>query len=382
MASKQDYYEILGISKGADEKEIKSAYRKMAKKYHPDANPDNKEAEEMFKKVGEAYEVLSDPQKRAAYDQYGHAAFEQGGGAGGFGGFSGGFDAGDIFESFFGGGGGFSDIFGGGSSSRRRNGPARGADVQTVLTLTFEEAVFGCKKEINLPVTEKCSDCNGTGAKAGTYPETCSRCGGTGQERVTRQTPFGAMTNVSTCSACHGSGKIIKNPCPKCNGQGHVRVNKNITVDVPKGINHGQSIRKTGLGEAGRNGGSNGDLYIQIRVLPHKNFVRDGNDIYQNVYIDMVQAALGDNIKIPTLEGEEIYAVKPGTQPESTVTLRNKGVFNVRNERERGNMILTFKVNIPTKLNDKQKNLLKEFAEAGGSNYKKESFFDKMKKKM
>ncbi|MBQ6553750.1 MAG: molecular chaperone DnaJ [Firmicutes bacterium] len=358
----RDYYEVLGVSKGASDDEIKKAYRKLAKKYHPDANPDNKEAEEKFKEVGEAYEILSDSQKRAAYDQYGHAAFEaggMGGGAGGFGGFSGGVDMGDIFESFFGGAGGFGDMFGGGS--RRRNGPVNGSDIQVSLTLSFEEAVFGCSKEINIAVTDTCDSCHGTGAKPGTSAETCSRCHGTGQERVVRQTILGSMQSVTTCSACGGKGKIIKEKCPKCGGQGRVRVNKTIKVDIPKGINHGQSIRKSGQGEAGINGGAPGDLYIEIRVMPHKQFVREGNDIYLNVPITMTQAALGAEITIPTLEGEEKYTVKPGTQPEQKVTLRNKGVFYVRNPKERGNMVLTFKVNIPTNLSEKQKDLLREF---------------------
>ncbi len=382
--AKRDYYEVLGVQKGADESEIKKAYRKLAKKYHPDANPGDKEAEEKFKEVGEAYEVLSDAQKRAAYDQYGHAAFEQGGmggGAGGFGGFSGGVDMGDIFESFFG-GSGFGDIFGGGGSSRRRNGPVNGSDIQVSLTLSFEEAVFGCSKEISLNVTDTCDQCHGSGAKPGTSAETCTRCRGTGQERVVRQTPFGSMQSVTTCSVCGGKGKIIKEKCPKCGGQGRVRVQKTIKVDVPKGINHGQSIRKAGLGEAGVNGGQPGDLYIEIRVMPHKQFVRNGNDILLNVNLSMTQAALGANITIPTLEGEEVYGVKAGTQPESKVILRNKGVWNVRNNKERGNMILTFKVNIPTRLTEKQKELLRQFDDPDTEPKKEEhkGFFGKKKK--
>ncbi len=378
--AKRDYYEVLGVSKSADENEIKKAYRKLAKKYHPDANPGDKEAEEKFKEVGEAYEVLSDSQKRAAYDQYGHAAFEQGGmeSGGGFGGFSGGVDMGDIFESFF---GGFGDVFGGGSS-RRRNGPVNGSDIQVSLTLSFEEAVFGCSKEINITVTDNCDQCHGSGAKPGTNAETCSRCHGSGQESVMRQTAFGAMRSVTTCSACGGKGKIIKEKCPKCGGQGRLRVTKRVKVDVPKGINHGQSIRKAGLGEAGINGGQPGDLYIEIRVMPHKQFVRSGNDILLDVNIDMIQAALGDNITIPTLEGNEIYGVKAGTQPESKVILRNKGVWNVRNNKERGNMILTFKVSIPTKLTEKQKEILRNFKNPDAEPKKEEhkGLFSKKKK--
>lgn len=379
--AKRDYYEVLGVAKGADDSEIKKAYRKLAKKYHPDANPDNKEAEEKFKEISEAYEILSDSQKRAAYDQYGHAAFEQGGmsGGGGFGGFSGGVDMGDIFESFFG-GGGFGDIFGGGGS-RRRNGPVNGSDIQVSLTVSFEEAVFGCSKEISYAVTGTCDECHGSGAKAGTHAETCSRCNGTGQERVVSRTPLGNIQTVRTCSACGGSGKIIKEKCSKCGGQGRIRVQKTVKVDVPKGINHGQSIRKSGMGEAGVNGGQAGDLYIEIRVMPHKQFVRNGNDILLDVPITMTQAALGANITIPTLDGEEIYSVRPGTQPDSKVTLRNKGVFYVRNPRERGNMILTFKVNIPTKLTEHQKELLREFDDPDNTAKKEGGLFGRKKKK-
>lgn len=380
MASKRDYYEVLGVSKGASDAEIKKAFRSQAKKYHPDNNPGDSEAEAKFKEVNEAYEVLKDPQKRAAYDQYGHAAFDGSAGAGagyggGFGGGFGGMDFGDIFESF-----GFGDIFGGGS--RRKSGPRKGRDMQINLTLTFEEAVFGCTKDIRIPVTETCDECKGTGCKPGTYAETCKKCNGTGQERVTQQTPFGMMQSVRTCSACGGEGKVIKTPCTKCGGKGNVTAEKTVKVDIPKGIAHGQSIRKQGLGGAGERGGQNGDLYITITVMPHKVFVRDGNNILVNIPISMVQAALGDEITIPTLDGDEKYTVKPGTQPGDKVTLRGRGVFNVRNPKIRGDEIITFKVQIPNKLNERQKELLRQFAAEGGDNMKKEGFFDKMKKKL
>ena len=272
MADKRDYYEVLGVDKNASDAEIKKAYRKLAKKYHPDANPNNKEAEAKFKEAGEAYEVLSDSQKKAAYDRYGHSAFENGGGGGGFsggfgGGFSGGMDVGDIFETFFG-SSGFGDIFGGGSG-RRRNGPKRGADIQANMQISFEESMFGTEKEISLNVTETCDNCKGTGAKPGTVAENCKKCGGTGQESVTQQTMFGTMRSTRPCSACHGEGKIIKEPCPACRGKGKVKKNKSVKISIPKGIDNGQSIRKAGFGEAGEKGGPNGDLYINIYVKPH-----------------------------------------------------------------------------------------------------------------
>lgn len=377
MASKRDYYEVLGIDKSASETDIKKAYRKMAKKYHPDANPDNKEAEEMFKEVNEAYEVLSDPQKKAAYDQYGHAAFEQGG-MGGAGGFSGGFsgmDMGDIFNDIFGGGfGGFGDIFGSRSSTRR--GPQKGSDLQMNLTISFEESMFGCTKEITVPVSEKCTECNGTGAKAGTSPETCPNCHGTGQERVTTRTPFGMAQTVRACSQCGGEGKIIKEKCPKCGGKGSVTTRKTVPVDIPKGIAHGQSIRKKGMGSAGTHGGPNGDLFIQILVTPSKQFQRQGNDLYTEVPINIVQATLGAEITIPTIDGEETYTIKAGTQPDTKVTLRGKGAYNVRNEKARGNLIVTLKVVIPTDLKKEQRDLLQKFGDSlmGISNKKKGLF--------
>lgn len=374
--AKRDYYEVLGVSKNANDADIKKAYRKLAKKYHPDANPNNQEAETKFKEATEAYEVLSDSTKRQTYDQFGHAAFD--GASGGAGGNFSGMDMGDIFESFFG-GGGFSDIFGGGG--RRRRGPSRGADLQYNLTIDFEEAVFGCKKEISFQADDKCDNCNGTGAKPGTQPQTCPTCGGSGQERVTQQTLFGAMQTIVECRTCHGQGQTIKEPCPVCNGKGKVRKQKNLTIDIPKGINEGQSIRKQGMGAPGEKGGPNGDLLIAISVRPHKIFKRQNNDIYVEVPISIVQATIGDEIKIPTIDGEEIYTIKPGTQPETVVTLKNKGVFNVRNPKIRGDQIIKFKVVVPTKISDSQKQLLLQFAQEGGeTNNKKENFFEKMKK--
>lgn len=375
--AKRDYYEVLGVSKNANDAEIKKAYRKLAKKYHPDANPNNQEAETKFKEATEAYEVLSDSSKRQTYDQFGHAAFD--GASGGAGGNFSGMDMGDIFESFFGGGSGFSDIFGGGG--RRRRGPSRGADLQYNLTIDFEEAVFGCKKEISFQADDKCDNCNGTGAKPGTQPQTCPTCGGSGQERVTQQTLFGAMQTIIECRTCHGQGQIIKDHCPVCNGKGKVRKQKNLTIDIPKGINEGQSIRKQGMGAPGEKGGPNGDLLIAISIRPHKIFKRKNNDIYVDVPISIVQATIGDEIKIPTIDGEETYTIKPGTQPETVVTLKNKGVFNVRNDRIRGDQIIKFKVVVPTKISDSQKQLLLQFAQENGEiNNRKENFFEKMKK--
>ena len=377
MASKRDYYEVLGIQKGADASTIKKAYRKMAKKYHPDANPGDKEAEEKFKEVNEAYEVLSDDQKRAAYDQYGHSAVENGGmGGGGFtgGGFTGNFsDMGDIFGDIF--GGGFSDIFGGGSSRRRRNNaPQQGADSRVNITITFEESMNGCQKSVTVPVYETCSDCHGTGAKAGTSPETCSYCHGSGMETVVQQTPFGRMQTQRTCSHCHGEGTIIKEKCPKCKGNGYTRQNKEITFDIPKGIAHGQSLRKRGFGGPGKNGGGNGDLYGLISVMPSSIFTRDGDDIYVTVEISMIDAALGAEIVIPTIDGDEKYTVKAGTQPNDMVTLRGKGSYNVRNANVRGNEYVTIKVTVPKSLTEKQKELLHEFK---GDAPKKKKLFGK-----
>ena len=357
MAEKRDYYEILGVSKNATDSEIKKAYRKLAKKYHPDANPGDKAAEEKFKEIGEAYEVLNDPDKKAKYDQFGHAAFEQGGaggfdGFGGFGGFSGGFgDLNDIF-----------DMFTGGTTSRRRsNGPERGADVGVNIQLTFEEAVFGTTKNIQINVSSECDTCRGSGAKPGTHAETCSKCGGTGQETFVQQSIFGAMRSVRTCSNCHGTGKIIKEPCQTCRGTGTVRKKKSFDVKIPKGIDNGQTIRMAGCGEAGKRGGPSGDLLVTVYVKTDPYFVRKGMDVYCDIPISFVQAALGDEIKIRTLEGEEAYSLKAGTQPESTVCLKNKGICSWRNNRVRGDMYLTFKVKVPTDLTQKQKDLLLEF---------------------
>ncbi|MCL2351355.1 MAG: molecular chaperone DnaJ [Firmicutes bacterium] len=382
MADKRDYYEVLGVEKAATDDDLKRAYRQMAKKYHPDANPGDKTAEGKFKEVNEAYAVLSDPQKRAAYDQHGHAAFDPAMGAGGAGGFYGGvdFNMSDIFESFFGGEGGFGDIFGGGNR-RARSGPRRGADLQTNIQIKFEEAVFGTTKDIQITSNEPCPACKGSGAKPGTSAESCKHCGGTGQERVQQQTMFGTMTSVRTCSICRGEGKIIREPCPECRGAGKIRAVKTLSVIVPKGIDNGQSVRLSGKGEPGEKGGPPGDLLITVYVQPHKHFTRQGMNLFLDVPITFVQAALGDELKIPTLDGEEKYAVKAGTQPGTVATIRGKGVPNVKNSKSVGDLIIKLVVTVPTQMNERQKQRLRDFADEMGEEYKnqKHSFFDKIK---
>ena len=374
MADKRDYYEVLGLGKSASGDEIERAYRKMAKQYHPDANPGDKNAEAKFKEVGEAYGVLSDAEKKAAYDQYGHSAFDQA--SGGF--YNGpGVDINDIFSSFF--GGGFGDLFGGG---RKRGGPRRGADLQMRLNLKFEEAVFGVVKDIQLQTWDLCGPCKGTGAKPGTFPENCKKCNGSGKDRITQQTILGYMTTEVTCSACKGEGRIIKEPCTTCKGQAKVRANKTLQVTVPKGIDDGQSIRLSGKGEPGEKGGQPGDLLITMNISPHKVYKRDGTNLFLEVPITFVQAALGDEILIPTLDGkEEKYTVKPGTQPGSVVHIRGKGVPNIRNNRMVGDLVVKLAVSVPTQLNDKQKDTLKQFNEAMGDEYKnhKKNWFNKLK---
>ena len=373
MADKKDYYETLGVGKTASDDELKKAYRKLAKQYHPDANPGNKAAEAKFKELSEAYGVLSDSEKRAKYDQFGHSAFE---GGGGFHGQP--FDFGDIFGGIF--GEGLDGFFGGGRS--RRAGPRRGADLQMRMNISFEEAVFGAVKDIQLQTHDPCGACKGSGAKAGTFPETCKRCNGTGQVRVTQQTILGHMTTVDTCSSCRGEGKIIKEPCPECRGGGRIRINKTLQVTVPKGIDNGQSIRLTGKGEPGEKGGPSGDLLITMQVSPHKVFTRQGTNLYLEMPITFVQAALGDEVLIPALDGsEERYTIKPGTQPGTVVSIRGKGVPSLRNNRIFGDLVVTLNVTVPTQMNERQKESLRNFNEAMGDDYKnhKKKFFDKLK---
>ncbi|MBQ8145821.1 MAG: molecular chaperone DnaJ [Clostridia bacterium] len=375
MADKQDYYEVLGLSKGAGADEIKKAYRQMAKKYHPDMNPDNKEAEQKFKEVNEAYAVLSDPEKKAQYDQYGHAAFDQstGYGAGGFGGFD--FDMGDIFSSFFGGG------FGSSHSQSRANAPIPGDDIGVRVILSFEEAVFGCKKEVTFGRVQKCDSCSGSGAKKGTSPERCTKCGGSGTVRVQQRTAFGMMQSTRACPDCNGTGKIIKTPCDNCRGKGYVKINKKLEVSIPAGIDDGQRIALRSQGNEGRNGGAAGDLIIQVSVRPHPIFERDGNDIYCEVPITFAEAALGATIKIPTLEGQMDYDIPEGTQTGTVFTIKQKGI-NAVNSRTRGNLYVKVVVETPKSLTEEQKKILRQFADScGEKNFaKKTSFFSKFKK--
>jgi len=380
--NKRDCYEVLGISKGASDDEIKKAYRKMAKKYHPDMNPGDKEAENKFKEVNEAYAILSDPEKKNIYDQYGYAGFEQGGMGSGFGGFdfsgfgNGGFgvDLGDIFG----------DFFGGGRSSARRNGPVRGDDILAQPTITFEEAVFGCKKEISYARVEKCSDCEGSGAAKGTTVDKCSKCGGTGRVSVAQRTPLGVFQTQSTCDACRGSGKIIKKPCSNCNGKGYVRVTKKLEVNIPAGIDNRQKVAVRGMGNDGRNGGPAGDLFVEVRVRPSELFDRDGYDVSCEIPVTFVEATLGAEIDVPMLDGTtEKYSIPEGTQPGAVFVMRGRGIVNPNNPRNKGDLRFKVSVEIPTNLTSEQKNVLRSFAEdSKESNYKKKKkFIDKIFKK-
>ena len=374
--NKRDYYEVLGVDKSSDEATIKKAYRKLAKQYHPDMNPGDQEAEKKFKEINEAYAVLSDSEKKARYDQYGHAGVDPnmgGGGFGDFGGFGGfgGFDFGDIF----------SNIFGGGQSSHsRRNAPERGDDLRAHITISFEEAAFGCKKEISYNRIEMCDECSGSGAKKGTSAETCKTCGGSGQVRVTQRTALGMFQTTKACDACGGKGKIIKNPCTNCRGTGYIRIKKTLDVTIPAGIDEGQRVIVQNMGNAGRNGGGYGDLYVTVSIRPHTVFERDGYNIYCDVPITFVEAALGAEIDIPTLEGKIKYTIPEGTQTDSMFTLKGKGIQSVRSKNSKGDLIFRVIVEVPKGLSSSQKNALKSFAElCGESNYsKKQSFLKKI----
>lgn len=358
---KRDYYEVLGVEKSADEAAIKKAYRVLAKKYHPDMNPGDAEAEKKFKEASEAYAVLSDPEKRRQYDQYGHAAFE-GGGAGGFGGFDfSGTDFSDIFGDIFG------DFFGGGRGrGGRGNGPMKGANLRTSIRITFEEAVFGCEKEIELTVKEECKTCHGSGAKPGTSPETCTKCGGKGQVVFTQQSFFGTVRNVQTCPDCQGTGKVIKEKCSDCRGTGYVPMKKKYAVSIPAGIDNGQCKRLSGLGEPGTNGGPRGDVLVEVIVGRHPIFQRQDYNIYSTVPMSFAVAALGGEVVIDTVDGKVIYDVKPGTQTDTKVRLKGKGVPSLRNKDVRGDHYVTLVVQVPDKLSHEAKELLKQFdAESG-----------------
>ncbi len=385
MADKRDYYEVLGVDKNADDAAIKKAYRALAKKYHPDTNPGDKEAEAKFKEASEAYAVLSDKEKRQKYDQFGHAAFD--GGAGG-GGFEFNFDdMGDIFGDLFGG------MFGGGRS-RNPNAPQKGANIRTSIRVTFEEAAFGCEKELELTLKDECTSCHGSGTKPGTNPVTCSKCGGKGQIVYTQQSLFGMVRNVQTCPDCKGNGKVVKDKCPDCYGTGYKSSRKKIQVTVPAGIDNGQSIRIRGKGEPGINGGERGDLLVEVAVSRHPLFERQDYTVYSDSPITFAQAALGGDIKIKTIDGEVLFNIKPGTQTNTKVRLRNKGIPTLRNKQVRGDHIVTLVVQVPERMNAEQKEALRAFDDAMGGSLnvgkeeekpkeekekKKKGIFDKIK---
>ena len=384
--TKRDYYEVLGVDRNADAATIKKAYRQLAKKYHPDMNPGDKEAEQKFKEAAEAYSVLSDDNKRHQYDQFGHAAFEQGGG--GAGGFDfNGADMGDIFGDIFG------DLFGGGSRRRANNGPMKGANLRASVRITFEEAVFGCEKELELSLKDECTNCHGTGAKPGTSPETCPKCGGRGQVVMTQQSLFGMVQNVTTCPDCGGTGKIIKEKCTSCGGTGYTSSRKKIKVSIPAGIDNGQCVRIAGKGEPGTNGGPRGDMLVEVVVQRHPIFQRQDMNIYSTAPMSFAQATLGGDVRISTIDGDVMYNVKPGTQTDTRIRLKGKGVPSLRNKSVRGDHYVTLVVQVPTRLNNEAKEALKAFDAATGNSLnqqntdtakkeekpKKKGFMDKLK---
>ncbi|WP_034802247.1 molecular chaperone DnaJ [Eubacterium sp. AB3007] len=379
MAEKRDYYEVLGLNKGASEEEIKKAFRKMALKYHPDRNPGDKDAEEKFKEVNEAYSILSDPEKKDKYDRFGHAGVDPNAGFGGAGGFGGGFGGfggfEDIFSDLFGGGGGFGGFGGFGGGAARRNAPMKGRDLQKDLTISFEEAAFGTKKSIRITKYVKCETCNGEGTAEGTRKKTCPKCGGSGQVRTVQNTPLGRFQSTTPCPDCGGKGTIIETPCPDCHGSGKVRKTITINVDIPAGVDNDSVIPIRGQGDPGENGGPNGDFYVVISVKPHELFRRDRDNLYIDIPIGFHQAALGDEITVPTLDGKVSYKVPAGTQPGTVFRLKGKGVKNVRTGRM-GDLYVKVQLEVPTKLNASQKKAIREMGEKVGADcYKKKSGF-------
>lgn len=375
MADKRDCYEILGISKSATDDEIKKAYRKMAKKYHPDVNPDDKAAEEKFKEVNEAYSILSDPEKKANYDRFGYAGVDPSAGGGGFGGgFSGGFDMGDIFDMFGG-------MFGGGMRGTNPNAPMRGDDVGLRLTIDFDDAIFGCKRDVSFTRIEHCADCGGSGAAKGTSAQTCRKCNGRGVINVQRRTPFGVMQSTTECDECRGKGKIIKEPCKTCRGSGTVRKSKTLEVNIPAGIDNRQRIALHGQGNCGENGGPAGDLVIEVSIRRHELFEREGFNLHLELPITFADAALGAKVVIPIPGGSGELTIPEGTQSGTTFSVRGKGVPKL-NGKGNGDLLVTVVIETPKGLTKKQKELLEEFNESTKekNHAKRKSFFDKFKK--
>ncbi|NLB28647.1 MAG: molecular chaperone DnaJ [Clostridiales bacterium] len=374
-AEKKDFYESLGVSKDAGEEDIKKAYRKMAKQYHPDVNPGDAASEAKFKEISEAYEILSDPEKKSRYDRFGHAGVDpsySGGGGAGFEGFGGFDDLGDILNSFFG---------GGRASARSRNAPRKGDNVGVEVIVSFEEAAFGCERNVDVTRIEECEKCAGSGAREGTTPETCTECGGSGTVTSAQRTMFGMMQSTVDCPTCQGRGKTIKNPCDKCKGLGRVRRKKKINVKIPAGIDDGQRINMRGQGSAGLNGGTPGDLYISVTVLPHRHFVREGNAVLYEMPISFAQAALGDELEVPTLDGKVKYKIPEGTQTGTVFRLRGKGIPNLHRESSRGDQFVTVRIATPTGLTAEQKELLRQFAALRGGDVPPLENEEKPKKK-